>query len=91
MGRTVTGVINPAPTAEIMELLADPLLVAAAVAGLDVHGGVVGGASPGHVEAETGPAPNNGTVGVEGPLLVRAIVAVPDLHPGARRLIRITH
>jgi hypothetical protein len=63
-----------------MELLPDPLLVTATVAGLDVHGGVVGGASAGHVEAETGPATNDSAVGVESPLLVRATVAVPDLH-----------
>jgi hypothetical protein len=74
-----------------MGLAPGPLLIATAVAGLDVHGGVVCGASAGHVEAETGPVPNDGAVGVEGPLLVRATVAVPDLHPGARRLIRITH
>ena len=66
-------------------LLPGPLLVAAAVAGPDLHGGAVGGASPGHVEAETGPATNDGAVGVEGPLLVAAAVAVLDLHPGARR------
>ena len=68
-----------------MGLAPSPLLVAAPVAGPDLHGGAVGGAGPGHVEAETGPATNDGAVGVEGPLLVAAPVAVVDLHPGARR------
>ncbi len=68
-----------------MELAPSPLLVAATVAGPDLHSGAVGGARPGHVKAETGPDPHDGAVGVEGPLLVAAAVAVVDLHPSARR------
>ncbi len=69
-----------------MQLLAGPLLVAAAVAGPDLHRGAIGSASAGHIEAEAGLATDDGAVGVEVPLLVRAVIAVVDLHPGARRL-----
>src|SRR4051794_31365291 len=75
-----------APAAEVMarELLPRPLLVAAACAVPDLHGGAVGGAGVCHVEAQAGLAADDGAVCVEGPLLVGAAVAVPDLHPGAR-------
>ena len=69
----------------MIELLACPLLVAGAATGPDVHSGAVSGASSDHIEAEAGLAPNDAAIGVEGPLLVRAAVAVIDLHPGARR------
>ncbi len=63
-----------------------PLLVVAACAGPDLHRAAIGGASAGHIEAEAGLATDDGAIGVEVPLLVRAAVAVVDLHPGARRL-----
>jgi hypothetical protein len=72
-----------------MGLLPRPVLVAAAVAGPDLYCGAVGGASAGHIEAEARSRSDDGAVGVEGPLLVGTIVAVPDLHqtgPGCPRL-----
>ncbi len=74
-----------------MELAPSPLLVAAAVATPDLHSGAIGGARPGYVEAETGPDPHDGAVGVESPLLVAAAVTVPDLHSGARRRGKAWH
>jgi len=72
-------------------LAPSPLLVAATVAGPDLHGGAVSSAGASHVEAETGPATNDGAVSVEIPLLVAAAVAVVDLHPGARRRGEVRH
>src|ERR1035438_8602416 len=61
-----------------------PLLVAAAVAGPDLHRGSVSGARAGHVQAEPGPAADDRPVGVEVPQLVGATGAGRYIHPGAR-------
>src|SRR5579883_988100 len=66
-------------------LLPGPFLVAAAIAGPDLHRGAVGGTRPGHIKTETGLAAHHGAISVEIPLLVGAAVAVPDLHPRACR------
>src|SRR5579883_2644415 len=65
-------------------LLPGPFLVAATVAGPDLHRGAVGGTRPGHIKTETRLAANNGPIGVQVPLLIGPAVAVPDLHPGSR-------
>src|ERR1022692_4138884 len=65
-------------------LLPGPLLVAAAVAGPDLHRGSVRGARAGHVQAEPGPAADDRPVGVEVPQLVGATGAGRYIHPGAR-------
>src|SRR5205823_4520739 len=56
-------------------LVGCPLLVCVTVAGPDVDRGVVGGAVGGDVEAEAGLDSDDGCVGVDPPLLVRAAVA----------------
>src|SRR4051794_12209006 len=75
---------HPATRPIAQELLPGPLLIAAARAGPDLHGGAVGGAGVGYVEAQAGFTADDGAVRIEAPLLVGAAVAVPDLHPGAR-------
>lgn len=70
---------------EMMGLLSGPLLVRTAVAGPNLHRCAIGSASTSHVEAEAGRATNDGAIRIEGPLLVRAVVTVGDLCPGARR------
>ncbi len=62
---------------------AGPLLVAAAVARPQLHGGAVGGRAAGDVQAQAGLDAGDRSVGVHPPLLVRAAAAGPDLHPGA--------
>ncbi len=75
----------------MMGLLPGPLLVAAAVAGPDLHSSAVGGASASHIEAEAGLSSHDSAIGVEDPLLVCPSVAAPDLHPGARRRAVVRH
>src|ERR1700758_758362 len=82
---------SPGSSCERMGSGAGPLLVIAPVAGPDLDSGPVGGASPGHIEAETRLATHNGAIGVEGPLLVGSPVAVPDLHSGTSRGGMIGH
>src|SRR5579884_4041560 len=76
---------------EKRELVTDPLLITATIAGPDLHCRAIRGACPGHVEAEAGPATDDRAIGVEVPLLIAAAVAVPDFHPGARRRREVRH
>ena len=76
---------------QMMGLLTRPLLIAGTITGPDFYSRAVGGASTSHVEAEAGLTTNNRPIGVEGPLLVRSVIAVPDLYPGSRRCGMIGH
>jgi hypothetical protein len=75
----------------MMGLLPGPLLIVAADAGPDLYCGAVGGAAATHVEAEAGLATDDGAVCVEGPLLVRSAITVPDRHLAARRRSVVQH
>src|SRR6185437_6550040 len=68
-----------------------PLLVAAAVAGPQLDQRAVGGAGPGHVQAQPGLDTGDGAVGVDGPLLVRAAVARPDVQLSTRGGTEVGH
>src|SRR5579884_554893 len=70
---------------------ARPLLIATTVAGPDLDGGAVGGALPGHIQTQPGLHPNHRAIAVEGPLLVRPPVAVPDLHTSTCRPVVVEH
>src|SRR5579872_1831887 len=61
-----------------------PLLVGAAVTGPQLHEGAVGGAGPGHIQAQPGLHAGDGAVGVESPPLVGPAVTRPDVHLGPR-------
>src|SRR5688500_9776867 len=64
---------------------ARPALVVAAVAGEDIDQGAVRGALADDIEAQAGLDADDGAVGVDAPLLVRAAVAAPDADARARR------